>query len=186
MCFWRNRSTAQDWSEEKQTELFAGRGTFPGGGEKQPEEQVLVCVLQDVHDGVVELGEHHEVHGQAGAAVLRGRVTREPGQGVVLLQHKPARQGRDITACLGRFVNGTSWRHTLTRLPVCWQSRNLAEKQEGLGLLCLNYLHEGPPQHTDSGLTVVQMPLPSKPWGLNTSSSTSCQYLLTLFLWSCI
>lgn len=80
---------AQDWSEEKQTELFAGHGTFPGGGEKQPEEQVLVCVLQDVHDGVVELGEHHEVHGQAGAAVLRGRVTREPGQGVVLLQHKP-------------------------------------------------------------------------------------------------
>lgn len=89
MCFWRNRSTAQDWSEEKQTELFAGRGTFQGGGEKQPEEQVLVCVLQDVHDGIVELGEHHEVHGQAGAAVLRGRVTREPGQGVVLLQHKP-------------------------------------------------------------------------------------------------
>lgn len=89
MCFWRNRSTAQDWSEEKPTELLAGGGTFPGGGEKQPEEQVLVCVLQDVHDGVVELGEHHEVHGQAGAAVLRGGVTREPGQGVVLLQHEP-------------------------------------------------------------------------------------------------
>lgn len=57
------------------------------GRKKQPEEQVLV--LQDVHDGVVELGEHHEVHGQAGAAVLRGRVTRQPGQGVVLLQHEP-------------------------------------------------------------------------------------------------
>lgn len=52
------------------------------------------CVLQDVHDGVVELGEHHEVHGQAGAAVLRGRVTREPGQGVVLLQHEPAQRHR--------------------------------------------------------------------------------------------
>lgn len=50
---------------------------------------MLMCVLQDVHDGIVELGEHHEVHRQAGAAVLRGWVTREPGQGIVLLQHEP-------------------------------------------------------------------------------------------------
>lgn len=147
MCFWRNRSTAQDWSEEKQTELFAGRGRFQGGGEKQPEEQVLVCVLQDVHDGVVELGEHHEVHGQAGAAVLRGRVTREPGQGIVLLQHKPAQQGTDITACPGG-VNGLSWTCILTELPVCWPRRNLTEKQEGSALLCVNYVHDGPPKHT--------------------------------------
>lgn len=69
------------------------------GRKKQPEEQVLV--LQDVHDGVVELGEHHEVHGQAGAAVLRGRVTRQPGQGVVLLQHEPAQRGTQSQPALG-------------------------------------------------------------------------------------
>lgn len=86
-------------------ELFAGGGTFPGGGEKQPEEQVLVCVLQDVHDGVVELGEHHEVHGQAGAAVLRGRVTREPGQRVVLLQHEPAGEAHTSQPAL----EGAQW-----------------------------------------------------------------------------
>lgn len=101
MCFWRDRSTAQDWSEEKQTELFAGGGTFPGGGEKQPEEQVLVCVLQDVHDGVVELGEHHKVHRQAGAAVLRGWVTGQPGQRVVLLQHEPAQEAHTSQPALG-------------------------------------------------------------------------------------
>lgn len=124
VCFWRKRSTAQDWSEEKQMELFAGGGTFPGGGEKQPEEQVLVCVLQDVHDGVVELGEHHEVHRQAGAAVLRGRVTREPGQRIVLLQHEPAGEAHTSQPAL-EGAQWLSWTYTLTELPVCCHRRNL-------------------------------------------------------------
>lgn len=43
--------------------------------------------LQHVHDEVVHLVEHHKVNGQTRSTVLRGRVTRQPGEGVVLLQH---------------------------------------------------------------------------------------------------
>ena len=55
---------------------------------------VICChpaLLQHVHDEVVHLIEHHKVHGQTGAAVLCGRVTGQPGEGVVLLQHKSDR-----------------------------------------------------------------------------------------------
>lgn len=51
-------------------------------------EQVLFQ-LEYVHDGVVQLSEHHKVDGKAGSAVLGGRIAREPGEGVVLLQNEP-------------------------------------------------------------------------------------------------
>lgn len=67
---------------------------FSGRGENKPEEQVLFYGLQYIHDGVVQLSEHHEVDRKAGAAILSGRVTREPGQCIVLLQNKPAERNQ--------------------------------------------------------------------------------------------
>lgn len=52
--------------------------------------------LEHVHDGIVQLREHHKVDGKAGSTVLGGRIAREPGQGIVLLQHKPARESTEI------------------------------------------------------------------------------------------
>lgn len=72
-----------------------GLAQFPTGlkNNKQKESvwavQGLVMLLQQVHDEVVHLVEHHKVDGQTGAAVLCGRITGQPGEGVVLLQHKP-------------------------------------------------------------------------------------------------
>lgn len=43
---------------------------------------------QHVHDEVVQLVQHHEVNGQTWPTVLRCWVTCQPGEGVVLLQHK--------------------------------------------------------------------------------------------------
>ena len=43
--------------------------------------------LEHVLDKVVHLCEHHKVNGQTGASVLGRRVARQPGEGVVLLQH---------------------------------------------------------------------------------------------------
>lgn len=43
--------------------------------------------LQHVHDEVVHLVEHHKVKGETRSSVLRRRITRQPGEGVVLLQH---------------------------------------------------------------------------------------------------
>lgn len=51
-------------------------------------EQVLFQ-SEYVHDGIVQLSEHHKVDGKAGSAVLGGRIAREPGEGVVLLQNEP-------------------------------------------------------------------------------------------------
>lgn len=50
---------------------------------------MLFYLLKYIHDGVVQLSEHHEVDRKAGAAILSGRVTRKPGQCVVLLQNEP-------------------------------------------------------------------------------------------------
>lgn len=49
----------------------------------------MLFQLKYIHDGIVQLSEHHKVDRKAGSAVLGGRVAREPGQGVVLLQNKP-------------------------------------------------------------------------------------------------
>lgn len=54
-------------------------------------------VLQHVHDEVVHLVKHDKVHRETRAAVLRGRVTGQPGEGVVLLQHKPIQQDKTFT-----------------------------------------------------------------------------------------
>lgn len=56
--------------------------------ELSQREQVLFQ-SKYIHDGIVQLSEHHKVDGKAGSAVLGGRVAREPGQSVVLLQNKP-------------------------------------------------------------------------------------------------
>lgn len=65
---------------------------FSGWGENKPEEQVLFYLLEYIHDGIVQLGEHHEVDRKAGAAILSGRVTRKPGQCIILLQNKPVEE----------------------------------------------------------------------------------------------
>lgn len=56
--------------------------------ELSQREQVLFS-LEYIHDGIVQLSEHHKVDRKAGSAVLGGGIAREPGQGIVLLQHKP-------------------------------------------------------------------------------------------------
>lgn len=50
----------------------------------------MLFQLKYIHDGIVQLSEHHKVDGKAGGTVLGGRIAREPGQSVVLLQNKPA------------------------------------------------------------------------------------------------
>lgn len=45
--------------------------------------------LKHVQYGIVHLDQHSQVHRQAGLAVLGCRSTRQPREGVVLLQHKP-------------------------------------------------------------------------------------------------
>lgn len=45
-------------------------------------------MLENVHDEVVHLGQNHKVHGETRAPVLCGRVTGQPGEGVVLFQNK--------------------------------------------------------------------------------------------------
>lgn len=56
--------------------------------ELSQREQVLFQ-LEYIHDGIVQLSEHHKVDGKAGGTVLGGRIAREPRQSVVLLQNKP-------------------------------------------------------------------------------------------------
>lgn len=80
-----------EWSAEKDVgRLQCSRFLAPRLREKElsQREQVLFQ-LKYIHDGVVQLSEHHKVDGKAGGTVLGGRVAREPGQGVVLLQNKP-------------------------------------------------------------------------------------------------
>lgn len=56
--------------------------------EPSPGEQVLFP-LKYIHDGIVQLSEHHKVDWKAGGSVLGGRIAREPRERVVLLQNKP-------------------------------------------------------------------------------------------------
>lgn len=56
----------------------------------------MLFQLKYIHDGIVQLSEHHKVDRKAGSAVLGGRVAREPGQGVVLLQNKPVRENTQV------------------------------------------------------------------------------------------
>lgn len=60
-----------------------------GQGCRRAEAEGPASWLEHVHDGVVQLREHHKVDGKAGSAVLGGRIAREPGKGIVLLQYKP-------------------------------------------------------------------------------------------------
>lgn len=53
---------------------------------------MLFYLLKYIHDGIVQLSEHHKVDRKAGAAILSGRVTRKPGQCIVLLQNEPAEE----------------------------------------------------------------------------------------------
>lgn len=63
--------------------------------ELSQREQVLFQ-LKYIHDGIVQLSEHHKVDGKAGSVVLGGLVACEPGQGVVLLQNKPVRENTQV------------------------------------------------------------------------------------------
>lgn len=94
MCLWRNWSTAQDLGpglKRSKVLIFADCGTFLRlRGEWARGTSAFL--LKYIHDGVVQLSEHHKVNRKAGAAILSGRVTREPGQCIVLLQNKPVRE----------------------------------------------------------------------------------------------
>lgn len=56
-------------------------------------ERLRCSRLKHVQDGVVHLDEHGQVDREAGLAVLGGRGTRQPRQGVVLFQYKPEHIG---------------------------------------------------------------------------------------------
>lgn len=58
-------------------------------GEELSQREQVLFQLKYIHDGIVQLSEHHKVDGKAGGAVLGGRIAREPGERVVLLQNKP-------------------------------------------------------------------------------------------------
>lgn len=49
--------------------------------------------LKHVQDGVVHLDQHGQMDWEAGLAVLGGRGTCQPGQGVILFQYKPEHIG---------------------------------------------------------------------------------------------
>lgn len=58
----------------------------------------MLFQLEYIHDGIVQLSEHHKVDGKAGGTVLGGRIAREPRQSVVLLQNKPAGENTQVRA----------------------------------------------------------------------------------------
>lgn len=62
----------------------------------EPEREQVLFQLKYVHDGIVQLSEHHKVDGKAGGTVLGGRIAREPGQSIVLLQNKPAGENTQV------------------------------------------------------------------------------------------
>lgn len=65
------------------------KSTFPLSDPSSQTWSVWSCEASEhVHDKVVHLCEHHKVNRQTGAAVLCGRVARQPREGVVLLQNK--------------------------------------------------------------------------------------------------
>lgn len=81
---------ACEWSREVGGHLQRAAGSGPRLQEKEPSQRTSAVPLEYIHDGIVQLSEHHKVDGKAGGAVLGGRIAREPGQSVVLLQNKPA------------------------------------------------------------------------------------------------
>lgn len=93
-CLLRRNHSAGLWrvvSRRGWGRLQSGAGSSGWGcreKELSQREQVLFQ-LKYIHDGIVQLSEHHEVDGKAGGAVLGGRIAREPGERVVLLQNKP-------------------------------------------------------------------------------------------------
>lgn len=156
----QKHSTGLVWREAKSGSLQIV-AHFSGRGEKKPEEQVLFYLLEYIHDGVVQLSEHHEVDRKAGAAILSGRVTRKPGQCIVLLQNEPAERNTEtlncnhlllpLSASLMIFLEVSlvplrdkSHVHCLAGLMLAglvqeetpWKGEN--GKQEFLGLRCVN------------------------------------------------
>lgn len=90
-------------------------GPRPQGEGTEPE-RTSAFPLKYIHDGIVQLSEHHKVDGKAGGAVLGGRIAREPGESIVLLQHKPVERthgsgtGLHCRAGIASRVLGTSGR----------------------------------------------------------------------------
>lgn len=91
----RGGATVRDcgeWSQEERVghlQRVAGASDWGCREEELSQREEVLFQLQYIHDGVVQLSEHHEVDGKAGGAVLGGRIAREPGQSVVLLQNEP-------------------------------------------------------------------------------------------------
>lgn len=94
MCLLRRRHSAglRECSEK-------GRPLESGARSSSAEAEggTSASRLEHVHDGIVQLREHHKVDGKAGSAVLGGRIAREPREGIVLLQYKPARENTEVS-----------------------------------------------------------------------------------------
>lgn len=78
------RAVERTWVSEEWSRFLALRLQEK---ELSQREQVLFQ-LKYIHDGVVQLSQHHKVDRKAGSTVLGGWIAREPRQGVVLLQNK--------------------------------------------------------------------------------------------------
>lgn len=104
MCLPRSSHSAGLWravsQEERVGHVQSVAGSLDSGcREEEPSQRDQVLLqLKYVHDGVVQLSEHHKVDGKAGGAVLGGRIAREPGQSVVLLQNEPAGESTQVRA----------------------------------------------------------------------------------------
>lgn len=65
---------------KKAGHLQSGAGSLAKvAGGAEAEGKCFSSRLEHVHDGVVQLREHHEVDRKAGSAVLGGWIAREPG-----------------------------------------------------------------------------------------------------------
>lgn len=91
-------STGLVWREAKLWLLQTVARFSDWGENKARGTSAFYCLLKYIHDGVVQLREHHKVNRKAGAAILSGRVACEPGQCVVLLQDKPAKEKEKLEA----------------------------------------------------------------------------------------
>lgn len=78
------RAVERTWVSEERSRFLALRLQEK---ELSQREQVLFQ-LKYIHDGVVQLSQHHKVDRKAGSTVLGGWIACEPRQGVVLLQNK--------------------------------------------------------------------------------------------------
>lgn len=84
------RAVASGLQKRKGAVCRAGRAPRAEvAGRRTEPERTSAFQLQYIHDGIVQLSQHHKVDGKAGGAVLGGRIAREPGERVVLLQNKP-------------------------------------------------------------------------------------------------